>query len=112
MKYKVLLVIFVCKSFKIANMNHQLTEMYFKTKKISLIILGATALAFSRILFFLFDDPEGPNLLIVSIFALAIYLFSVGIYLFAPSQIKSVKRISAVIVIQILTITMLYLFMK
>jgi len=90
----------------------QLTEMYFKSKKISLIILGATAIVFTRALFFLFNDPEGPNLLIVAVFALAIYLFSIGIYLFGPSQIKSIKRLSAVIAIQILTVIALYFFMK
>lgn len=37
------------------------------------ILLGVTSIVFSRLLFFLVDDSEGPNLLIVT--ALAVVLF-------------------------------------
>lgn len=56
--------------------------MYFKSKKISLVILGITALICSRILFALFNDPEGPNLLIVTVMALFIYFLSLTVYSF------------------------------
>jgi hypothetical protein len=93
-------------------MNNNIASLYFKSKKISLIILAVTAVICSRILFFFFNDPEGPNLLIVAGLALAVYFLSVAIYLFGPSQIKGINRLSAVIGIQILLVLGLYFFMK
>jgi len=55
--------------------------MYFNSKKTSLIILSVTALACSRTMFFFFDDPEGPNLLIVTVVAAVIYVSSLAAYL-------------------------------
>ena len=45
----------------------------------SIIALALTSILGSRALFFLFDDPEGPNLLIVV--ALAAFLFAVSVAL-------------------------------
>jgi hypothetical protein len=47
--------------------------MYFKSKKTSLLILGITSIICSRTMFVFFDDPEGPNLLIVFVAALVLY---------------------------------------
>lgn len=58
--------------------------MYFISKKVSLLILGITALACSRMMFLFFNDPEGPNLLIVMVMAIIIYFLSLTIYLFKP----------------------------
>ncbi|MCA9363703.1 hypothetical protein KC727_00595 [Candidatus Kaiserbacteria bacterium] len=41
--------------------------------KTSWLVLGATALVLSKTVFWFFDDPEGPNLLIVTVLALVLY---------------------------------------
>lgn len=45
-----------------------------KSKKVSLFILLIISFTISRFTFFLIDDPEGPNLLIVSVFAMLIFV--------------------------------------
>ena len=92
--------------------NNSISNMYFKSKKISLIMLGVTALICTRMLFFFFNDPEGPNLLIVAAFAMAVYLLSFAAYVFSPSKIKGLKRLSLVICIQILSVIGIYFCMK
>ncbi|MES2427998.1 MAG: hypothetical protein V4560_13545 [Bacteroidota bacterium] len=93
-------------------MDNNIASLYFKSKKISFIILAVTAIICSRTLFFFFNDPEGPNLLIVGVLTLAVYIFSIAIYLFSPSQIKGINRLSAVIGIQVLLVAGLYFYMK
>ncbi len=61
--------------------------MYSKSKKISLLILGIASLICSRATFFFIDDPEGPNLLIVSVLAAIIFFAALGVY----KIIKSIK---------------------
>jgi len=84
--------------------------MYFKSKKISLFILGITALVCSRTMFFFFNDPEGPNLLVVTVMAAIIYFPSLAIYLLNPSYIPltGVKRLLLVICMQIILATGFY----
>lgn len=48
--------------------------MHPKPKKTTLIILGVISLLCSRGLFFFVNDPEGPNLLIVTVLAVIIYI--------------------------------------
>jgi amino acid permease len=48
-----------------------------KTSHMAIII---TSLLLSRSIFFFIDDPEGPNLLIVSVLALFIYIVIYFIY--------------------------------
>lgn len=93
-------------------MSNNAANLYFKSKTVSLIILAATAIVCSRLLFSFFNDPEGPNLLIVTGMALAIYLLSVAAYLFGPSKINGIKRLAAVIGIQILSVAVLYFCMR
>jgi VIT1/CCC1 family predicted Fe2+/Mn2+ transporter len=93
-------------------MENQITNLYFKSKKVSFLILAATAIVCSRALFFFFNDPEGPNLLIVTVFALAIYLLSIAAYVFGPIKIKGIERLSAGIGIQTLLVIGLYFCMK
>lgn len=93
-------------------MGNNTTNPYFKSKKISLIMLAATAIICSRMLFFFFNDPEGPNLLIVAGLALVVYFLSSAVYIFGPSKIKGIERLSAVICIQILSVVGLYFCMK
>lgn len=85
--------------------------MYFKSKKISLLILGITALLFSRIPFAFFNDPEGPNLLVVTGTALVVYLLSLTVYLL-NLPITGLKRLLLVILIQILLLIGFYFWGK
>ncbi|MDR6568955.1 hypothetical protein SAMN05660461_5403 [Chitinophaga ginsengisegetis] len=94
------------------NMGNNVANLYFKSKKTSLIILAATALICSRMLFYVFNDPEGPNLLIVVVLAMAVYFFSYAVYVFSPSKTGGIKRLLAAICIQILSVIVLYFCMK
>jgi hypothetical protein len=89
-----------------------MTTINFLSKKVSVPILVVTALACSRVLFALFNDPEGPNLLIVVVMAVALYIASfVTVRLFAPS-LSDLKKIGSVILVQILIAAILYLLLK
>jgi hypothetical protein len=55
--------------------------MHFNFKNRSLLVLAITALACSRAIFAFIDDPEGPNLLVVTTMAAVIYLISSAVYL-------------------------------
>ncbi len=85
--------------------------MYFKSKKISLVILGITAIVCSRAMFWLFNDPKGPNLLIVIGMAVIIYFLSLLMYRFNIS-FTGLKRLLLVIVTQILIVAVFYFFLK
>lgn len=52
----------------------------FTSKRIRLILLGVVSLLVSRAIFFLINDPEGPNLLIVTVLAAVIYSASLASY--------------------------------
>ena len=73
-------------------------------KKISLVILGVTAILFSRAMFLFFNDPEGPNLLVVTGMAVIIYFLSLAVYLLYPSTLpcRGPKKLLVVIFIQII----------
>ncbi len=97
--------------------------MYFKSKRISLLILGVTALVCARTMFWFFEDPEGPNLLVVTVMALIIYFLSLVIYLADPvpesafrrfflSSLLGPKRLLAVVFIQMVIATIFYLCLK
>lgn len=86
--------------------------MYFKSKKISLLILGVTALLSARAMFVFFNDPEGPNLLVSVGAALIVYFPSLLVYAFKPSTGTGLKRLLLGILIQILVVTVLYLCLK
>jgi hypothetical protein len=86
-------------------------NMYFKSKKISLLILGITAIVCSRIMFMFFNDPEGPNLLVVIGMAAIIYFLSLGGAYLLKSSIKSLtgfQRLLIVIFIQIIIAIVFY----
>jgi hypothetical protein len=85
--------------------------MNLTSKKISLLILGVTALICSSALFKFFNDPEGPNLLVVVGMALILYLLSLLVYLFKPSTVSSRKLLLGILV-QILLVLVLYFFLK
>ncbi len=87
-------------------------NIYFKSKTISAIILAVTAIICSRMLFFFFNDPEGPNFLIVTVLALVMYLLSFAAYVFIPLKMKGINRLSAAICLQLLLVITLYFCMK
>lgn len=94
--------------------------MYLISKKVSLLILAITSLVFSRAMFWFIDDPEGPNLLVVTVLALIVYLLSLAMYLFSgstkgmfqrflPLSSTGSRRILTVVAIQIILVAALYL---
>jgi len=103
---------YICESAYLMEIGNNIPNLYFRSKKISLMILAVTAIICSRALFFFFYDPEGPNLLIVTGLALAVYLLSSAAYIFSPSKVSGIKRLSAAICIQILLVIGLYFCMK
>ena len=74
--------------------------------KTSLLLLLLTAFPISRTLFFLFNDPEGPNLLIVTVLALLLYGASVIAWRFIPATAS--KKLLLGIGTQLLIVTVLY----
>lgn len=84
--------------------------MYFKSKKTSLIILAITTAICSRLWFYFLDDPEGPNLLIVSVLALILYGLSLLVYrLNLP--FAGFKRLALAITVQVITVVILFFFL-
>ena len=81
--------------------------MQIDSKRTSLLILVITAFACSRTLFFLFRDPEGPNLLIVTVLALLLYGASFIAWRFIPATTASNKLLFG-IGTQLLIVTGLY----
>jgi hypothetical protein len=83
-----------------------MTSMPLESKRTSLLLLGITALACSRTLFFLFHDPEGPNLLIVTVLALILYGASFIAWRFIPATTG--KKLLLAVCTQLLIVTGLY----
>ncbi len=81
--------------------------MDFRSKKVSLIILAVTALLSSRAMFAFFNDPEGPNLLIVVVLAAVVYLLSWAAYTFLPLA-TGFKKLSLAVLVQIVIVVVLY----
>ena len=88
------------------------THMDLTSKKVSLLVAAITAMTCSRLLFFFFNDPEGPNLLVVTGMAVIIYLPSVVIYLFTLQRITNLNKLLFVIFIQILIVCGFYFGLK
>jgi hypothetical protein len=84
--------------------------MYFTPKKISFLVLGLTAIVFSRVMFVFFNDPEGPNLLVVMGAAAIVYFLSLAAYAYIPST--NLKRLLLVIFLQIVLVAGLYVVLK
>jgi hypothetical protein len=84
-----------------------MTNMQLKSKKTPLLLLGITALVCSRTLFFLFHDPEGPNLLVVTVLALIVYVASFIVWRFVPVS-TAIKKLLLAICTQVLIVTGLY----
>ena len=84
-----------------------MTTMLLESKKLSLLLLVITALVCSRTLFFFFHDPEGPNLLIVTVLALILYGASFLAWRFIPATTVSKKLLFAICT-QLLIVVGLY----
>jgi hypothetical protein len=84
--------------------------MFLKLKKNSLLLLGITSIVSARVLFCFFNDPEGPNLLVVMGTAVFLYLLSLLPYFFRLS-VSEVRRFLLGIFIQILFVIGLYFFL-
>jgi hypothetical protein len=80
--------------------------MPLASTKTSLLLLVITALVCSRTLFFFFHDPEGPNLLIVTVLALILYSASFIAWRFIHATAS--KKILFAICTQLLIVTGLY----
>jgi hypothetical protein len=74
------------------------------------LVLVVTAMNLSRGIFYLFNDPEGPNLLIVSVFAAIIFAVSLGGNYFHSGTfaIKGLARTIIAIVVQVITAAIIY----
>lgn len=84
--------------------------MTLNSKKFSLLILAVTALILSRLLFVLFNDPEGPNLLIVVVMAVILYLASLIPHAFrCTTEQGGQKKLVLGLLIQIVIVVVLYL---
>lgn len=83
--------------------------MYFKSKKTQLLILAITALVLSRAMFVFFNDPEGPNLLVVTVLAVIVYVVSLASY---ASKFSNSKKLLLAILIQIALVIVLYFCLK
>jgi len=83
--------------------------MSFKSKTTQLLILGVTALSLSRALFFFFNDPEGPNLVVVVGAAVIVYAVSLVTYAFNASDSK---KLVFAILIQVVAVLILYVTLR
>lgn len=86
--------------------------MNFSQKQINYVILGVTSITLSRVLLGSFKDPEGPNLLIVGVFALCIFGLSLGVLALTPFKIGGKKRVPLVVLFQILLVILLHFILS
>jgi hypothetical protein len=82
-----------------------------KIHKNSLLILALTSLVGSRAMFSFFNDPEGPNLLVVIGMAVILYSVSLAAYL-SDAPATGFKKLSLAILIQIALVTSLYFLLR
>lgn len=88
-----------------------MTISYFKSNKVLLLILGVASIVFSRVMFVLFNDPEGPNLLIVTVAAVIVFLLSLAVYFFsAPTT--SLKKLLLAILVPLAITAVLYFWLN
>lgn len=84
--------------------------MHMQSRTDSLVILGITAVVFSRSTLLLIDDPEGPNLLVVAVAAAIVFFLSLAAY--APGfAITGRRRLFSAILIQLLLVAGFYFFL-
>jgi NhaP-type Na+/H+ or K+/H+ antiporter len=85
--------------------------MFIGSKRISLFALGVTALVASGITLRLFDDPEGPNLLIVTVMGVVVYFLSLMVYAF-DYPANSLQKFLLALLAQLLIVTCAYFLLR
>lgn len=80
------------------------------SKTTSLIINALTALITSRAMFAFVDDPEGPNLLIVTVLALILYFPSLSTHLIFKDS-SYIKKTLLAFFIQILLAVFVFILL-
>ena len=87
--------------------------MHVEFKSSAWLILAITAFACSRMVFALFNDPEGPNLLVVTGLAFVFYLMSLAVHRsnLYPT-LTGFKRIAVAIFIQMVVATCFYVGLR
>lgn len=80
--------------------------------KTPLLILVITSIVCSRTMLLSLNDPEGPNLLIVIVFALFLHFLSLAVYLPNLSIANSKKKLLLAVFIQVAIAVVLYFFLN
>lgn len=80
------------------------------SKNLHQLVLAGTAIVCSKIFFFLLDDPEGPNLLIVMGLAIALYGLSAITYPYLP--FAGLRKLLVVILVQFVITILLFLGLR
>ncbi|MBL8158797.1 hypothetical protein JNK62_04655 [bacterium] len=88
--------------------------MSLESRKVQSLILFLTALVCSRTMFVSFNDPEGPNLLVIAVGAVVICAASWIANRFVPaiSRSKGIAKILLMIAVQAVVTTILYFALK
>ncbi len=90
----------------------QWDHMDFKSNKFALVILAFTASSISRFMFYLFDDTEGPNLLIVLVFSSFVFGVSLAAYFYVLNTFSQITRILLTVGLQALVVGVLYFLLS
>lgn len=75
------------------------------SKKTNFLILGISSLFWTKLMFFFFDDPEGPNLLVVVGMSIVIYFISASTFLIKMSDFS---RFLSALLVQVFLVTVFY----
>ena len=86
-----------------------MASMDLGSRKVAYITLAISALVCSKALFWSFHDPEGPNLLIVTVLAVIVFGLSLAVYVFVTPT-RGPKSLLLAIAAQILIVAGLYVF--
>ncbi len=70
--------------------------MIFLQKYVTALSLMLVTVTLARLIFVFIDDPEGPNLLVVAVTAVVLYVLTTGLYVF--SRGKSLRALHFVTV--------------
>lgn len=88
--------------------------MNFNSTKISSFVLGVTALVLSSTVLHSFNDPEGPNLLIIGVFGAVIFGVSLVINYFHSGTlaVQGSTRLTVAIVVEIVFAGVMYFLFR
>jgi hypothetical protein len=79
-----------------------------------LLLLGATALAIGRAFFVFIDDPEGPNVLVVFVMAVFVFLTSLALYTrFIPfTSLRYARHVIGATLLQVVIVAILVMLLR